>query len=248
MFEKFLRKFRKPSPTEKPCESARPEDAAMRAAIKKQEKDDPFIGAKIGGKEILNSLLIGLKDEKGVHVESLFCALGSLAGYTCQANFRAQAISRGMDPDAPFTVVKAADGKKYYFGDTLNSTLVEGKFSVWSLSAGAAQHAGAETLPDVNEIFEHSANALGSEQFGIPRYPNENKAGDIPINYVKTLWPVLLSIIERLEIKPMLWPLLCAFAIQDAFEMAKGAISPEHALAIVMESAIPMSKVDLASS
>ena len=256
MFDRILGKFRKSSGSaeseksssaEEPRESVRPEDAALLAAIEEQKKNDPLIGAKIGGKEILDRLLTVLKDEKGVHAESLFCALGSLAGYACQANLRAQAISKGMDPNAPFIVVKAGDGKPYYFGDPLNQCLAESKFSVWSLSAGAAQHAGAKTLPDINEIFEHSTNALGSEQFGIPRYPTENKAGDLPINYVKALWPLLLPIVKKLEQNPMLWPLLCAFAIQDAIEMTKGTISPEHALSIVMESAIPMSKVDLDS-
>ena len=258
MFDKILGKFRKSSGSaeseksssaEEPRESVRPQDAALLAAIEEQKKNDPLIGAKIGGKEILDRLLTVLKDEKGVHAESLFCALGSLAGYACQANLRAQAVSKGMDPNAPFMVVKTKDGKPYYFGDPLNQCLAESKFSVWSLSAGAAQHAGAKTLPDINEIFEHSTKALGSEQFGIPRYPTEYKAGDLPINYVKALWPVLLQVVKIFKLKqePMLWPLLCAFAIQDAFKMVKGAISPEHALSIVMESAVPMSKVDLES-
>lgn len=37
--------------------------------------------------------MAGLKNEKGVHIESLLCALGALAGYSCQAAVRAQAHS-----------------------------------------------------------------------------------------------------------------------------------------------------------
>lgn len=179
------------------------------------------------------------------HVESLLCALGALAGYACQANLRAQAIAKGVDPNAPFNIVKTSDGKRYFFGDPLNKALAEDKLSVWSLSAGAAQHVGATSLPDINEIFKHTASSLGSEAFGVPRYPEGHSAGDLPINYVKGLWPALLPIVKKFAPEPVLWPLLFAVALQNAIEMSKGAIAPELALSLVMEAAIPMSKVDL---
>lgn len=227
--------------------AVRPEEAALMAAIEKQKQADPLIGAKIGGKEVLGRLLSAMKNDKGVHVESLFCALGALAGYACQANLREQAIARGMNPNAPFQVAKTANGKSYYFGDPLNSALAEGKLSVWSLAAGAAQHNGATSLPDINEIFQRTASNIGSGKFGIPNAIPGHAAGELPDAYLRSLWPALLPIVKKMAGDPMLWPLVYSFAIQEAMDMAKNTIPPHIALAIVMEAAIPMSKVELSS-
>src|SRR5690349_7973973 len=77
----------------------RPQDATFLATLDKLKQADPLIGAKMGGKEVLSRLLAGMKTDKGVHAESLFCALGALAGYACQAQLRAQAMALGMKPD-----------------------------------------------------------------------------------------------------------------------------------------------------
>jgi hypothetical protein len=44
------------------------------------------------------------------------------------------------------------------------------------------------------------------------------------------------------------WPILYSFAIQEAIYAGTESINPELAFRIAMESAIPMSKVDLANS
>ena len=253
MFSKFFGKSKSQSAqvetkTPRPAATAvRPEEAALMAAIEKQKQADPLIGAKIGGKEVLSRLMSAMKNDKGVHVESLFCALGALAGYACQANLREQAIARGMNPNAPFQVAKTKDGKSYYFGDPLNSALAEGKLSVWSLAAGAAQHNGAKTLPDINEMFQRTASNIGSEKFGVPNLIDGHAAGELPAAYLRSLWPALLPLVKKLAGDPMLWPVVYGFAIQEAMDMAKSALPPHIALALTMEAAIPMSKVELSS-
>jgi len=42
------------------------------------------------------------------------------------------------------------------------------------------------------------------------------------------------------------WPVLLGIAIQQAMYLGKGIIDPGLAVSIVMESAVPMSKVDAA--
>ena len=171
-------------------------EAAFLGAIEEHKQSDPLIGAKIGGKEIFNRLLSAMKGDKGVHVESLFCALGALAGYACQANLREQAIAQGLDPDISFNIAKTADGKKYYFGDLLNNALAEGKLSVWSLAAGAAQHHGATSFPDINEIFRRTASSIGSEEFGIPSAITGHAASELPVVYLRNVWPVMLPVVN----------------------------------------------------
>ncbi|MET4135806.1 hypothetical protein [Pseudarthrobacter sp. PvP090] len=52
-----------------------PQDGAPTRAA-----SDPLPGARLGGRIILERLLGNMKDERGVHVESLATALGALAG------------------------------------------------------------------------------------------------------------------------------------------------------------------------
>jgi hypothetical protein len=47
--------------------------------------------------------------------------------------------------------------------------------------------------------------------------------------------------------QPTEWPILFGIAIQQALEAGRNALPQEVALVIIMKSAIPMSKVDLAA-
>jgi hypothetical protein len=234
-------------PQEKTEPQLDPKAAALVNAIRERSKEDPLVGAKLGSKEVLQRLIDGMKNERGVHVESLLCALGALAGYSCQANLRAQALSKGIPETAAFQTVGTNDGKKYFFGDPLNNALAGSQYSVWGLAAGAAQHAGAKELPDINEMFKHTSTVLGSPQFGVPRVPEKHTAGDSPMNYLKALWPALFPTVKLFCPNPVDWPILFSLAAQEAITMGKSVIAPDLALKIIMESAIPMSKVDLAN-
>ena len=60
-------------------ESVPGNSSAFFQAINEKRREDPLIGAKIGAKEIFHRIAQGMKDERGVHAESLLCALGALA-------------------------------------------------------------------------------------------------------------------------------------------------------------------------
>ncbi len=249
MFKKLLSKLSgAPAAAPTPERHRAPQDPASEAllrAVEAQRKTDPYIGAKIGGKEVLHRLMSAFKNERGVHVESVLSALGALAGYACQADLRARALAAGQPEKAVFMVVETAKGQRYFFGDALNRLLVEEPISVWGLAAGAAQHLGCSPLPDVQEMFAHVAKTVGEADFGVPRIPEDHRPSDLPAGYLKTLWPALLPVLKTFCKSPAEWPLLYASAIQNLMEMAKDVLGPELALRIVMESAIPMSKVDL---
>ena len=250
MFKSILSKLTgsKPQPNPTQAQKLDPDAAALMRAIEEQRKTDPLIGVKLGAKELNQRLFNAIKNEKGVHIESLLCALGALAGYACQANLRAQSLEMGLPEIAAFTVIDSEDGKKYFFGDPLNQVLAESQYSVWGLAAGAAQHNGCHSLPDISEIFGHVSKTVGSIEFGIPRISDGHQPGDTPINYIKVLWPNLLPTIKQFCQKPSEWPILLGLAVQEIMDMSKGIIAPDLALKIVMESAIPMSKVDLESA
>jgi hypothetical protein len=210
---------------------------SLLGAIREKRNTDPLIGAKVAGQELFGRIIVAMKNEKGVHSESLCSALGALAGYACQASLRAQSVA--------MTEVQAKDGKRFFFGDALNKLLAEDQYSVWSLAAGAAQQAGAAELPDLLSIFKHVSATVGSEAFGVPRMGASHGAADLPVQYVRALWPALLPILTKLCDDVKLWPLAYSFAIQHAIRSVESVLAPQVALSIVMESAIPMSKVDL---
>lgn len=215
--------------------------AALLKAIAEARASDPLIAAKIAGQQVLHNLMAGLKDERGVHVETLLTGLGALAGFACQMGVRANARLAGVAP--PFTVVSSVDGRRFYFGDAINGPLLEDRYSVWSLCAGAAQHLGAE-LPDVMEIVEHVAHTVGRSDFGESRFPGQGQAKDKPAAYVRHAWPWVVQILVELGVEPAQWHVALALAAQEAVILAKAAIPPTWAVQIVMEAAVPMSKVD----
>lgn len=213
--------------------------------ISDKRNKDPLIGAKLGSKEIFNRLLDVMKDEKGVHIQTLLCALGSLAGYSCQASIRSEFVNgKGQKENEVFMIVNCKDGKQYFFGDRINKRLVEDHYSVWSLVAGAVVNLGVKELIDIHEIFEYVTKTTGSNNFGIPRITDSNRAGDTPYNYVKYLWPKLLPVV-KLYCFDYEWPILFGLAVQECIIFGKDVIDPKVALSIVMESAVPMSKIDL---
>ena len=222
-----------------------PLEAALLRQIEAQSKDDPLIGAKVGARYVGERMLAALTTKRGVHIESLLCALGSLAGYSCQASVRAQARAQSLDEEANFVRAEGADGKTYFFGDPLNKPLAENQYSVWSLAAGGAQTAGCTVALELDDIFRHVAGSVGTADFGRPRLPPEHAAHDTPLNYVEAFWPQLFPLILKFCPDPEHWPMLLGLAIQGLIVQGKEVLDPCLSLRVVMESAIPMSKVEL---
>jgi hypothetical protein len=211
--------------------------------VKEMSPSDPLIGAKVGGKELVPRQIDAMKVGKGVHAESLLCAAGALAGYSCQAAVRAKNRTQGLDELAHLTVAQTSDGRSFVFGDLLNKYLVEAEWSVWSIAAGGAQDAGCAAILDINAIFEHVAGSVGTEYFGAPRLPDGHPVHESPLAYLARLWPTFFPMAERFCPNPDHWPILFGLALQALIAQTKGVLDPCLSLQIIMESAVPMSKV-----
>ena len=229
-------------------DSLSPETESLLRAIAEKRASDPLIGAKIGAMEINNRLIAVLKNERGVHIESLLSILAALAGYACQASARAQLVETGKMTEAElFIIAEDEDGNRYFFGDAINAYLAESAYSVWSLTAGAVQALGG-ILPDLDPIFEHVAASVGSDAFGIPRIPAGHAVAERPIDSLRLIWPALKPTIDLFSQTPADWPIILGMCIYNVINMGKDALDPSIAATIVMETAIPMSKVDLQPS
>ncbi|MDQ8023121.1 MAG: hypothetical protein REI94_14890 [Moraxellaceae bacterium] len=235
------------SASARPAQHTAPAPSSAPEVPTQSQGTDPLAGAKRGAQEVVQALVGKLNTGNGVHVESLLCALGSLAGYACQARLRAQALEKGTPENKVFVIVETTNGGKYYFGDPLNKALAESKYSVWGLAAGAAQHHGCADLPDVAEIFGHVSKTVGNADFGHPRLPERHQPALKPVSYVQAYWAALLPTVKRCCPKPSEWPILYGIAIQQVMGMSKQILPADMALRIVMESAVPMSKIDLES-
>jgi len=224
-----------------------PEEIFFRT-INERRKEDPLIGAKIGAKEILNGLVARMKDDRGVHTESLLCALGALAGYSCQASLRKALVEdRGLSEQQVFAIVEAKNGSRYFFGDQINKPLAENPLSVWSLAAGAMQRLGINAAIDLGGIFKHVSETVGSNSFGVPRAPEGHQPADLPVHYVQYLWPQLLPTAKKYCASPSEWPIMFGLAVQEGIVLGKDVLDPLMALSIAMESAVPMAKADIAA-
>lgn len=201
---------------------------------------------KLAGSEVYQRTVKSLQDPRGVHIESVLSCLGAFAGYACQFGIRKLAARPGSNTSGNgMRIVQGKDGMNYYFGDALNAPLLESPFAIWSLVAGCVQNLG-KPLPDVNDIFKHVAGTVGGPQFGIPRIPEEHRPGDLPLNYLKAGWQRILPVAWEFCEQAMHLPIVFGFAIQDAIGAGKDVLDPTLAATIAMESAVPMSKVDLA--
>lgn len=211
-------------------------------------RQDALSAAREGGLEVFACLTARLKKDGRVHVESMLCALGAVAGYACQAQLRGQARAAGLPEEAAFHAVVAADGKRYFFGDLLNGLLAGPRMSIWTVCGGTLGIAGKAGLPDAGEIFQHVTASVGSAAFGVPRLPAAHQPVDTPLACLKALWPVVGPIAARHCPDPAHWNMLFCAAIKRTLQVAEGTIAPEPAFRLVMESAVAMSKVDLSAA
>jgi hypothetical protein len=241
MFEKF---FGKRNKEEQQPKTSNPQEEALINAINEKRKEDPLIGAKIGAKEVTQRLIAALKNERGVHIETLLACIGSLGGYACHMAIRDAIIKPGKAKENEvFMIVGGADGKNYYFGDMVNKPLAEDRISFWGLVGGAAQHLDTDGLPDIQAIFQHVSSTVGGEDFGVPQMPENHQPSDQPINLVKGLWPATLPLVDKFCESPVERPYLFGFCAQEVIEMGKDVIAPGLAAKLLMECAVPMSKI-----
>jgi hypothetical protein len=198
--------------------------------------------------EIENYFINRYTTSSGPQVETMLSALGAVSGFGCQMAIREAFIKTGkVSEQRAFMVVGTKNGEKYYFGDLLNQPIASPKqISVLTLVSGGAVKAGAkpESLPNTDDIFKHTAQVVGTKEFGIPRIPTNHFPKELPIQSLRATWNDIENIQKKNEIDPEFLGWMPAQAAQKIIIKYKDKIDPSLAAKIVMESAIPMSKVD----
>lgn len=198
-----------------------------------------------GAEYVLYRLWATLQDRRGIHAESLLTCLGALAGYSCQACVRQTAALPGVDlAKYALATLEARDGTRYVSGDALSVPLSESPLSICALVSLTLRKLG-EPPPDLEDIFDHVAQTVGTRAFGVPRVPGRHRPRRPAIVYLRQVWPQILPIAQRFCRKPMQMPLLFGIALQRAIEVTRELLSPALAASIALECAVAMSKVAL---
>jgi hypothetical protein len=223
-----------------------------------------FVVLKLQG-----GLLKAASDQRGVHVETLMTMVGALAGFSAQHAIWETVVKTGRMPEdggrnikaGAFAVIDTKSAEKYYFGDLLNSYLIPqnaplgpGQNTLWSFLAAAVQESGGAPVPpeQVAEIFRNAAQTVGGPQFGVPRLPEGRRTRLSPREALNALWPAAVKILSHegapgasgQRLSPGYWPTLIALTAQRLIKQSKGALDPALSMRIVLEAAVPMSKVD----
>jgi hypothetical protein len=174
--------------------------------------------------------------------------VGALAGYAAQrAIWEGVVQTGGLSPTDVFEVRKTATGEKFYFSsetDKLIGSLDPRYLSIWKIVTGNTRTSTGEH-PEVVEMMEHCAATIGTPEFGVPRLPDGRQANLLPRDAVNRLWAKARQQLAKTE--PTLWPMNMAVAARSLIVAAQRAVPTPVAIKIVMEAAVPMSRIDPAT-
>jgi hypothetical protein len=208
-----------------------------------QEPERELVGRTIAAMLMAQQI----KHTGQVHPETLLTELGALAGFAVQMSIRKSVIERQkLDPDTILVEVATKNNEIYYFSDLLNWMLFENMehppFSVWAYVRAAVPPTHHLLLPDISEIVSNAARSIGTSRFGVPRLPREHMPHRLPREALELHWRFICAELEARD--PSQWPYDVAAAAQWQMVTGRDTIEPSFAARIVMEAAIPMSKVD----
>lgn len=184
---------------------------------------------------------------RDVPCETTLTVAGALTGFAAQHGIWEALVRSGkMAIQQAFVVIETRSGETFFFGDLLNEMLVApdpARPTVWKIVGGAARALGAEELPELTPIFKHSAETVGTGSFGLPLLPEGHLPNILPRDALNRYWPEARRILCSAG-DPLGWALDAAMAARQLMLGMKGRIDPALAARVVMEAAVPMSRVD----
>ena len=184
-----------------------------------------------------------------IHIETILTEIGALAGFAAQISIRKSIIEpQKIDPDEILSEVVTKNGEKFYFSDMLNWIVFENlgtpPYSIWAYVMDVVPSASRHLLPDVSDIVSYAARTVGTARFGIPRLPPAHMPHTAPRAALEEHWRTIREEFETSKRQPEEWPYDLAYAAQWQMQTNRDRLALPLAAAIVMEAAIPMSKVD----
>ncbi len=183
-------------------------------------------------------------DEHRVRVEDALGVLGSLAGFSVIAALREMAGSRAALQRNGIAVLTTRDGSEYYFGDMLNTFLLEHPAESVFAQVTAPLRTAGRPVPDPIPIVRRVASTVGSDQFGIPDLPPEHHVDDSAVKIAKAMWPYVYRQAGLDRLPPTTWTNTFLHAIRTLNENSPGVLDDTMRARIVLECAFPAAHID----
>ena len=200
----FGRKMAEAAPTEN---LAHP---AVLETLAQEDRKDSVTRLRLAGKCLFTATHQVISSERGARIEDLLGILGATGGFACIVGALSISYREGEIARA-----ETADGSTYYFGELPNKLLLEDQLALLSLTFGMAQRLGAPvTMGMLVDVVKHVSTSVGQPAFGIPRLPVEHTPGDLPVNYVKHLWPMVRDNLDLYEVPAEKRAASIGFALQ----------------------------------
>ena len=180
---------------------------------------------------------------------TILTEIGALAGFSAQMSIRKGMIEpQRMDPSNVLSEVVTKNGEKYYFSDLLNwivfENLSQPPYSIWAYIRDVVPASEHQLLPDMGEILSRAARTIGTTRFGVPRLPAEHMPQTLPHAALHDHWGLAQQELNASDRAPSDWPYDLAFAARWQMLTSRDRLALPLAASIVMQAAIPMSKVD----
>lgn len=182
--------------------------------------------------DLLDQLLQAASDDRGIRIETVVLALGSLAGQAAQ-----QAAMDGLARDVPgyaglsLAEVQGANGDSYWFGDAINRPVAEGSFSLWHAVVAVSEDRGPDAMPDMEALFSSVAMRVGADRFDDQR------------EAIARYWSDQLALLTARVPDKVLWPMAYGFAFTRLVAMTDDQFPFRDLAEPFMRSAIIASKL-----
>lgn len=196
------------------------------------------------------------------HAATLLSAAGALVGFAAQnaALEQGELLTLRRDLVAPRSLLmfEGPDGERFLLGSWINGPLLMAYGHAFPLVAFVAKAAGAAGLkaadfPNITTIERRVAAGIKASGFGAVPAPEGHKLAAQPRDLLRSLWPRARKVLTapqpiHLADEPALdeahWSILLSVVAGMLVTLAKDALPPAQALALVMESALVASRLD----
>jgi hypothetical protein len=171
-------------------------------------------------------------------------ALGACAGFASQVAVWRELILPANRNPGDFLAYAATKAREiFFFGEAINQFLFStGPDRLSFLSLAASTLASASELPDIGELAAHVARSVGDASFGRPRVPPSVDLPEFPQPALIRTWGSATKILH--ERRPSEWPALFGAAANNIVNSNRTFVPPPIALRIMLEAAVPMSKLN----
>jgi hypothetical protein len=179
-------------------------------------------------------------------IPSMLNAIGACAGFAAQIAVWRELISPALRDPGDFLILATTKLNEHFlFGDAINLFLfatMADRLSFLSLAGGSLRN--ASELPDIGELARHVAASIGSDQFGRPRLPSGIDLPELPYAALTRTWKKAARTLQNCrDYRAGEWPALLGAVAKNLMD-ANPQLSPAGAVKILLEAAVPISKLD----